>query len=257
MQRENYLCPIVAKEELRDRLFSISVQCLPVAKAALAGQFLHIACGEAHLLRRPISICNVEGDTVRFVFEVRGEGTKWLSKQLKGASLDIIGPLGNGFSGEAAGRILFIGGGIGMFPLYLAMKRANGEKDGVFGFQTKNAVVMEGALQTVLNKLVITTDDGSYGEAGFVTQHAAALLEQKKYDKIISCGPQAMLKAVAKLAETYSVPCEISLEERMGCGIGACLVCACKIKKKTGESSYLHVCKDGPVFKSQEVDFDD
>jgi dihydroorotate dehydrogenase electron transfer subunit len=257
MQKTNYLCPIIKKEKLRDGLISIEVFCPPIAKEAAPGQFLHIACGDGHLLRRPISICDVSEETVRFVFEVRGEGTEWLSKQKEGTTLDILGPLGRGFSLLNTGKTLFIGGGIGVFPLFLAARRVRGEAHGVLGFQTKAQVVMEEEFSPIFSNLVITTDDGSYGQSGLVTAPAEQLLKEGGYDMVYACGPTPMLKGVVKLAQKYKVPCQVSLEERMGCGIGACLVCACKTRGEGGEGHYSHVCKDGPVFSAEEVVFDD
>lgn len=257
MQKTNYLCPILQKEELRPGLFSMTVESREMAAQAAPGQFLHISCGEGRMLRRPISICDVEGDGLRFVFEVRGEGTKWLSGQNVGDVLDILGPLGHGFTTQGVKKALFVGGGIGNFPLLLAARKIEGEADGVLGFKNKALVVMEKEFTCAFSHLVIATDDGSYGQVGLVTEHAQKLLQKNKYDIIYSCGPGAMLKQVAALAEKYNTPCEVSLEQRMGCGIGACLVCACKIKKQDGGEGYLHVCKDGPVFLAQEVVFDD
>jgi dihydroorotate dehydrogenase electron transfer subunit len=256
MPKTNTLCPIVKKEQMLSGLFSMEVFAPAIATLAAPGQFLHISCGEGRLLRRPISICDIEDGIVRFVFEVKGEGTGWLARQKEGAILDILGPLGRGFS-PCPGKTLFIGGGIGVFPLLFAARQAGGEAHGILGFLTKSRVVMEEEFARVLKTLTVTTDDGSWGIPGLVTEAAEALIKEGAFDRIYACGPTPMLKGVAALSETYGVSCEVSLEQRMGCGIGACLVCACKTKGEDGAGHYSHVCKDGPVFDAKEVLWDD
>jgi len=228
--------------------------CPEIVALAKAGQFLHIRCGEK-ILRRPISICeiNKEDETIRIVFDIRGEGTYWLAQKQVGDKLDILGPLGNGFDlSDTNKRVLFVGGGIGVPPLLEAAKHFRGTADAILGFKCSDCAVLIEDFQKECAEIDITSDDGSMGEKGFVTSVFGNKIATKTYDIIYACGPTPMLRAVSEIAATNGIPCFVSLEERMGCGVGACLVCACKIKSNSG-INYKHVCKDGPVFNAEEV----
>lgn len=220
------------------------------------GQFLHILCGDK-TLRRPISVCdyNPGSHTVRLVFQVKGEGTRWLSDCVPGEYLDILGPLGNGFPIEKAGaRPLLVGGGIGVPPLLYCAKSNPGSADAALGFRSKDNVILLDDFRSVCSDVTLTTDDGTAGRRGFVTDAVREKLASGGYTSVLACGPAPMLSRVAAVAAEYGTECFVSLEERMGCGVGACLVCACKIKTADGET-YKHVCKDGPVFNAREVVF--
>jgi dihydroorotate dehydrogenase electron transfer subunit len=244
---------LIKKEELREGLFDFTIQNKEMAEKCLAGQFLHIKCGNKTMLRRPISICDVEGDNIRFIFEVRGEGTKELSQFKVGESLDVLGPLGKGFTLlDKSKKVIFIGGGIGIFPLLMAAKHYGENAIVLLGFRDKKTVVLKNEFEKLGCTVLIATDDGSEGYNGFVTD----LLNPQNIDGIFACGPKPMLIKTAKFAKENGIFCELSMEERMGCGIGACLVCACKTKKGEG-TTFSHVCKDGPVFNASEVIFDD
>lgn len=242
--------------KLAEGLFALAIDAPAIAALARPGQFLHIKCGDANLLRRPISICDVEGDVVAVVFQVKGEGTAWLAERKAGDSLDLLGPAGNGFDFETLGeRPVFIGGGIGVPPMLYTMKRAaeQGMKPtAILGFRSKAAVILEDDFAAI-GDVYTATDDGSYGIYGYVSdvlrEHA------DDFTSVCACGSKPMLKAVAGIAEAHGLPCQVSMEERMGCGIGACLVCACALKAENGETRYGHVCKDGPVFDSREVEW--
>lgn len=256
MKKHPFLCTIAAVEEKVPNIYAITVTNQELAQAAQPGQFIHIKCGEQFTLRRPISICDASEDKLTFIFEVRGEGTAWLAQRQVGQVLDILGPLGHGYSTDGVQRALVVGGGIGIYPLFLTAKKV-GKADAVLGFRTKDLVVYEQEFRSVCDQVEITTDDGSYGTHGLVTLPMEQLLKENKYDMIYACGPMRMLQAIAELAKIYGVPCQISMEQRMGCGIGACLVCACKVKSGMSETEwkYSHVCKDGPVYRAEEVDF--
>ena len=224
------------------------------AQIAQPGQFVHIRCGQANLLRRPISICNwaAERDLIRIVFEDRGEGTHWLSQCAVGDSLDILGPLGHGFSMEPDGRYLLVGGGIGIPPMRGCAQYTQGRSTAILGGRSADKVILRDCFQEECAKVLMATDDGSLGYHGFVDALVRQELEQdRNYDTVLACGPKPMLRNVAKVAEEFGIPCQVSMEERMGCGIGACLVCACDMK----DGSRKHVCKDGPVLDSKEVDW--
>lgn len=238
--------------QIADKTYDFTVACPEIAAEAKAGQFLHIRCGE-FTLRRPISICALSDDrtAIRIVFEVRGEGTVWLAARGAGERLDIMGPLGNGFP-DLDGRILLVGGGIGTPPLLQTAKEHSGKVDAILGFRGKEAVILEADFRAACAAVHVTTDDGSYGEKGFTTNVMPRLCAQKAYDAVFACGPQAMLRGIAEIAAQRSVPCYVSLEERMACGVGACLVCVCAVQKD-GEAAYRPVCEDGPVFRAEEI----
>ena len=221
------------------------------------GQFVHIKCGEGTLLRRPISICewteSREGDTLTIVFEVRGEGTAWLARRPAGHTADVLGPLGNGFAIDREGRYLLVGGGIGVPPMLGCARYTGGTSTAILGFRSKDKTILLDEFGGDCNDVQIATDDGSLGYHGFVD----ALVRQelgrdRSYDAVLACGPKPMLKSVAKVAAESNVPCQVSMEERMGCGVGACLVFATPMR----DGTVKHVCKDGPVFDAEEVDWD-
>lgn len=222
------------------------------------GQFIEIRVQNEiePLLRRPISIYNIEESIVEFIFQVKGKGTQILASKKEGEEIDILGPLGEGvFTFEGKKNIAIIGGGIGIFPLHeLAKEAKNNVKINMYiGFRSKEFVILEEEYKQLADKFILTTDDGSYGERGFAINFLKEDLEKEKVDEIYACGPLPMLKAVQLLARETNIPCQISLEERMGCGIGVCLGCA--VKANAGEEiEYTHVCKEGPVFDSRKVE---
>ena len=223
------------------------------------GQFLHIKCGDGQLLRRPISVaCAVPDepeDLATLIFEVRGEGTEWLSRRKVGDELDVMGPLGNGFDAAQPGRYLLVGGGIGVPPLMQYGECLQWPRTAVLGFRTgaKAFPAITSRFQDHCEQTYICTDDGTLGRHGFVDAQVRDILERdRSYTAVLACGPKPMLKSVAKAAAEFGVPCQVSMEERMGCGVGAGLVCSCGMK----DGSVRHVCKDGPVFNAEEVDWD-
>lgn len=245
------LCSIVERKKLTSDIFSMELDAGEIAQAARPGQFVHIRCGEGLLLRRPISICDAWGDTLRIVFQVRGAGTEWLSQRRAGETLDVLGPLGNGFAIPEQGPVLLVGGGIGSAPMCFAARLLGRRGEAALGFRSRNGVILADELQTVGIKVTVTTEDGSLGENGRVDQIVRKQLLEQPNLTILACGPPPMLKAISAVAAETGCPCQISLEERMACGIGACLTCSCKVK-----GHYKRVCKDGPVFDSQEVEWD-
>lgn len=257
------LAKLVKKEQLKSDIFKFSVEAPEIVKSAKPGHFVEIRVSDnvEPFLRRPISIYNMdkENGILEFIFQVKGKGTEILSKKSEGDLIDIIGPLGYGtFKYEEFQNIAVIGGGIGVFPLYELSK--NAKKDGknvniYLGFRNKEFVLLEEEFKSVSDKLVITTDDGTYAEKGFAIDFLKQDVEDKKIDCIYACGPLPMLKAVRNYAIEKNIPCQISLEERMGCGLGVCLGCAVKTSKSPKDKpEYLHVCKAGPVFEAKEVE---
>lgn len=254
---------IASIEKIAPGIFKMTLKSSYIAENAVPGQFVNVKCSEGinALLRRPISICSVDTEekTVTICFQIKGIGTEYLSKKKTGEKVDIIGPLGNPFKiSDEYGKIAVVGGGIGIFPLLHVLNESKkASKSAFLGFRNRDYVVMEDRFKRAADELFVSTDDGSYGYKGLVTDLLVKELENSQYDMIYACGPMPMIKGVVGIANRYGVKCQISLEQRMGCGIGACLVCACKTRAQTPEGwEYSHVCKDGPVFWSDEVVLD-
>ncbi|WP_080874815.1 dihydroorotate dehydrogenase electron transfer subunit [Oceanobacillus timonensis] len=236
---------MIAKETIEMTLYQpeISQQTVP-------GQFLHLLV-PGFTLRRPISIAKVhpEEGTVTILFKMVGGGTNALAAYQPGMTVDVLGPNGNGFAIEdvkEGERILLVGGGIGVPPIYHLARRLsekNVELVAVLGFQSKDYVFYEDAFKEMAETYVVT-NDGSYGHQGFVTHVFPKVGE---FDQYFSCGPLPMLRAVT--TELKDTTGKVSLEERMGCGVGACMACVLP----TVDNSYKKICSDGPVFSAQEV----
>lgn len=258
----NLHAKLIRKEKLKDDIYKFSVDAKQIAKNTKPGNFIEIRVTDntEPFLRRPISVYNVDKEKgiLEFIFQVKGKGTEILSKKVEGELIDIIGPLGYGtFKYENYKKIAIIGGGIGIFPLYELAKNAikSSNVNTYLGFRTKDLVVLENEFKNVSNKLTITTDDGSYKIKGFAINELKKDIGKEGIDCIFACGPLPMLKAVREYAIEKDIPCQISLEEKMGCGIGACLGCAVKTAKSTKETpEYWHVCKAGPVFQAKDVE---
>ena len=217
-----------------------------VGNGVVDGEFVDIKI-PGFYLRRPLSICDKEEGKLTVVYKVVGEGTKVLSQMPVGAELEVLTGLGRGFDPEACkSRALLIGGGLGVPPLYLLAKelKARGKRvTAVLGFNKADEIILADEFKSVCDEVVISTADGSVGVKGFVTDAIAAM--QPVYDYFYACGPMVMMKAVCAALEG---PGEASLEERMGCGAGFCY--GCSIETKNGPK---RVCKDGPVFKKEEL----
>ena len=252
---DNY--SILEKTEIAAGIFSYVIYCPEPASAAKAGQFVHIKA-DGFTLRRPISICDVDKEkgTLRIVFEVRGAGTDKLSQLNVGDKMNMIAPLGNGFTTKNVPEgktVIVVGGGIGVPPMLQTAKTfPDNRVKTVIGFRSKDRVILEDDFISIGSDVSVCTDDGSYGEKGLVTFPLIEELEKGNASMIYACGSTPMLKAVVNAAKLYNVPCEVSLEQRMACGVGACVGCAVNINRG-GRNFVLRVCKDGPVFKAEEV----
>lgn len=244
-------CVISEINKLNKSTYEFVVVNKDLSKQALAGQFLHIKCGDKRVLRRPISISDVNGDKTNFVVEIKGEGTKWLCERSLGEVLDVIGPLGNGFK-LPKGKVLVVGGGVGVPPLLFSAKSAWDSATAILGFRNKGSMMLLDEFNDVCDEVYVTTDDGSFGTRGMVIEPLKMLLNEGSYCEVLTCGPRAMMKSVAELCLEHDIPCQVSMEERMGCGVGACYVCACKTLKD-GAEYMSRVCIDGPVFNAQDV----
>ncbi|EPF14596.1 dihydroorotate oxidase B electron transfer subunit [Bacillus cereus] len=256
MQKQNMI--VVNQKEIAKNIYELVLQGTLVQQMNEPGQFVHIKVveGIAPLLRRPISICNVDQEKNEFtmLYRAEGQGTKTLATRKQGEMVDVLGPLGHGFpveEAEAGQTALLVGGGIGVPPLYELSQRlvAKGVRViHILGFQTKDVVFYEEKFAE-LGDTYVATVDGTHGTKGFVTD----VIDNYgiDFDILYSCGPLAMLRALEgryKEKKAY-----ISLEERMGCGIGACFACVCHLQEDPSGHSYKKVCSDGPVFPIGEV----
>lgn len=252
------LCQIVSQEKIADHIFELTLKGELVNEMHEPGQFVHLKVSDQldPLLRRPISIAEIDKSKKEFkmIYRAEGKGTKLLSDNKIGVMIDVLGPLGNGFPLEEAklgDTALLVGGGIGVPPLYELSKQLvqKGVKViHVLGFQSANVVFYYERFSK-LGETYVATVDGSFGEEGFVTN----VIEDKKidFDILYSCGPTPMLRALEQNYKHKNV--YLSLEERMGCGIGACFACVCHTGDDPTGHSYKKVCSDGPVFKAGEV----
>lgn len=207
------------------------------------GQFINILL-EGKFLRRPISVCDYDDESITIIYKVVGEGTKQLSEMTDGEVLDVLTGLGNGYDISKSKKPLLIGGGVGVPPMYNLAKTliADGQMPTVvLGFNTKDEVFYENEFNALGCKTLVTTVDGSYGIKGFVTDAMSDI----DYDYFYTCGPLPMFKAVYNSTETSG---QFSFEERMGCGFGACMGCSCKTKYGN-----KRICKDGPVLVKEEI----
>ena len=248
---------IVCKKALAGNIYSFTVHCPDAAEIAQCGQFVHILA-PGFTLRRPISICEIDrvNGTIRFVFLVKGHGTEAIARLNEGDMIDMIAPLGSGFSVQSAPagkRTLVVGGGIGVPPMLETAKNCR-NVTAVLGFRSYGNIILADEFGKVCDSVIICTDDGSVGEKGIVTAPLTRELEKGDVGAVFACGPTRMLGAVADTAKQYGVFCEVSLEERMGCGVGACVGCVARIHRDE-EEKLLRVCKDGPVFNAEEVLF--
>lgn len=253
-----YYPPIIEQKQIGQDIFSMKLECREIAQTALPGQFVNLYCKEGEmLLPRPISICQVDKEegTIRLVYALVGKGTRSFSHLKVGDTIKVLGPLGSGFKiEEGINKHILVGGGIGVPPLVELAKHLKGQVYAFLGFAQNPILVDE--LEGYGVKVFIATEDGSVGFKG----NAVKLLDKEniKGDMIYSCGPRPMLKAVSKWAEEKGIRAQVSMEERMACGIGVCVGCTCKTKKKDDtEFQNRKVCTDGPVFWSKEVVWDE
>lgn len=251
-----------------------------IAGEAKPGQFVHVRCGDEYrpLLRRPFSIHKVEVQGIEILYKVVGEGTRILSERKKGEKLDILGPLGNGYRLPVTSHrspVILVGGGVGVASLlFLAEKMILPITDHrlpitvLIGAKTRDQVLCEDDFRRLGCEVKISTEGGSYGHKGLVTELLKTFLQtpnSKLRTIIYACGPKPMLKEVADIANKNNILCQVSLEEHMACGLGACLGCAVKTVTSLSRAEsrdnqlrvtsfiYRRVCKDGPVFNAREI----
>ena len=243
---------ILDKKTIAREIYSFTIYCPEVAEIANAGQFVHIRTGN-FTLRRPVSICGIDSEkgTLRIVFEVRGEGTAEISRLNQGDVIDMLAPLGHGFTiNPEFKKVILIGGGIGTPPMLPLAEIYGTNATVITGFRSADAVILQEDFKKTGAETILCTDDGTTGIHGFVTTPFSEIITSA--EAVYACGPMPMLRNIAGICKENNIFCEISLEERMACGIGACLGCACRTIRND-EEYFAHVCKDGPVFNAEEV----
>jgi dihydroorotate dehydrogenase electron transfer subunit len=248
---------VLANERVAHGVGLLALHAPRVATAVEPGQFVHlrIATGVDFLLRRPFSVHRASGDTIEILYQVLGRGTLDLASRIRGDVMDAIGPLGTGWDvPERVAHVLLVAGGLGAAPLGMLAERlaARGVAVSVAqGAPTAERLVARDLFASVARRVEVATDDGSAGERGFVTVVSGRLLKTDRPDLVCVCGPEVMARAVAAQAAGADVPCRVSLERLMACGIGACLSCVV-----TTTHGRKRACVDGPVFDAGEVCWD-
>lgn len=246
---------IIRQEEIADQIYSMWLRTEQIAQHAKAGQFVSVYCSDgSRILPRPISICEIDkaDGAIRLVYRIAGKGTEEFSVLHTGDQLEVVGPLGNGFPTKSQ-KAFLIGGGIGIPPMLELAKTLDCEKQIILGYRNDELFLVDELKRQ--GEVYIATEDGSIGTKGNVLD---AIRENAlSADIIYACGPTPMLRALKEYAIEKDIECWISMEERMACGIGACLACVCKSANKDGHTNVKNkrICKEGPVFRAREVEF--
>ncbi len=255
-------CTVTGARLVARDVAAMTVRAPELAAACEPGQFAHIYCGGGvySLTRRPISISKVEGDELGFLFQIKGEGTRWLAQRRPGETVNLMAPLGKGcYRLPGQGKVYIAAGGIGYAPvIFLAQRAAARGLDArmFVGARDSGSIYCLDEMEKLGVPVEVATEDGSLGERGFVTAPLERAIQADRPDLICCCGPEPMLRAVARLGRTYGVPVQVSLEQRMACGVGACKGCVVPVRGQQDGVHYRNVCSDGPVFCGEEVFFD-
>ncbi|MBR4208955.1 MAG: dihydroorotate dehydrogenase electron transfer subunit [Lachnospiraceae bacterium] len=247
-----YMASVVSQNRIGTGIFDLWLHVPEIAEAATCGQFVALYSRDhSRLLPRPLSLCEVKDGQIRLVYRVAGAGTEEFSGLAKGDSVRVMGPLGNGFPMENRGRALIIGGGIGIPPMLMLAERLPGEKQILLGYRDERFLQDE---FQAYGPVHVATEDGSFGTTGNVMD----IIREKKLeaDVLYACGPKPMLRAIKEYAAEKNILAFISMEERMACGVGACLGCVCQTNSIDGHSNVKNkrICKDGPVFEAGGVE---
>lgn len=260
MAKVQCMAKIVRAEQLAAGVFSMWLLAPEIARQAVPGQFISLYCDDSdRLLPRPISLCEIDKESgrLRIVYRVAGAGTKEFTAKQAEDEIRILGPLGNGFSLNEVpaenGKSVLIGGGIGIPPMLELAKQLTGDVTVVVGYRNSDTFLLE-ELKYAANRVVIATEDGSIGTKGNVID---AIKEENIHgDVVYSCGPLPMLRGVKDWGFSEGVKTWVSMEEKMACGIGACLACVCNSTEVDDHSRVKNkrICKDGPVFLSTEIE---
>ena len=246
--KKNYITSIISNECIVDNIFKLTVG-LDEDLIARPGQFVQLKLpSDEFTLRRPLGIADLNRDRLTMFYRIVGRGTQFLSTLREGMQLELLAPLGNGFNFRFGEKILLVGGGLGLAPLIFAAHSFDGTDILIGGKNKSEAEVWQKEFDGAVSEMFIATDDGSLGFGGFVTELLPEVLLKKNYDAIFLCGPMIMMQRTAELAHARGVKCFVSLESRMGCGLGACL--SCSIDTRNGRKK---ICKDGPIFNAEDV----
>ena len=247
-------CIIIDNIQISDDKYLIRVKSKESYKYSKAGQFFMLK--SSTFLRRPISLHYIDNDVLEFYYQVKGDGTQYLSKLKKDDTINIQGPLGNGFDTSIQNKkVLIVAGGMGIAPIKLLIEKLNTNNSItlIMGGANESAIKIMQRFNTDNIELYITTDDGSVGDKCNTVDKTKEILKEKSFDIIYTCGPTIMMKGLIKVARENNIQCYASLEERMACGVNACLGCNIEIKDENSENGYIlkKVCHDGPVFDSK------
>lgn len=263
-------CRVLDHQPVASRHYKLILSSPYISSHAEAGQFVNVKCSETNdpLLRRPLSVHRISKAHKRFelLYKVAGKGTELLSKTSVGSELDILGPLGKGFKIDPGKKIAILaGGGMGIAPLLALSEQMTNYKLQMtnalyilIGAKTRDSILCENEFRKITDQVLVSTDDGSYGKKGFVSDILLDFLDNGLGTRdsglatIYSCGPKPMLRAISEIAYQKKIDCQVSMEQHMACGIGACM--GCVIKTSEG---YKKVCDEGPVFDSREVIWQD
>jgi len=283
---------VVSNKQLTRDCWRITLEAPQIASEIKPGQFINVKIGKTFdpLFRRPFSVFRrVMKDGgyygIEVVYKVVGRGTSLMTELAPGDELDVIGPLGHGFEWGRDKKVhVLLGGGVGLPALFMlgeeisqAVSESGLELNILLGAETKKAIVLEKEFKTLKGKVLVSTDDGTYGYHGYVTEMLKDAIDRGGISPdcaIYACGPEPMLKALQPICQQYGIPAQVSMERHMGCGIGVCLSCVCKVDRDSvlkyrdlksshiqfspeAEFGYALVCKDGPVFRIDEVIFDE
>lgn len=247
-------CIIIDNIQISDDKYLLRVKSKESYKHSKAGQFFMLK--SSTFLRRPISLHYIDNDVLEFYYQVKGEGTQYLSKLKKDDTINIQGPLGNGFDTSIQNKkVLIVAGGMGIAPIKLLIEKliANNSITLIMGGANESAIKIMQRFNTDNIELYITTDDGSVGDKCNTVDKTKEILKERSFDIIYTCGPTIMMKGLIKVARENNIQCYASLEERMACGVNACLGCNIEIKDENSENGHIlkKVCHDGPVFDSK------
>lgn len=242
---------IISNRPVGEDIYRLQVNAPFIVQTAVPGQFVQVHIDRAGLLlRRPLGVAEVDGDKgwLTMYYRVIGKGTAALAQMKPGDVLNCLGPLGQGFA-LSAEKPLLIGGGMGLAPLLFLAQRFEGRATLLMGGRNRREVFWFDFFSPLAKEIFITTDDGSVGEKGFTTTLLPELLSERSFDALYVCGPEIMMRRIFEIADKAGVPCQVSLERHMACGLGACLSCVVDTK----DGGRKKVCQDGPVFWGQEV----
>lgn len=252
-------CEILSNHEVADNLFEINLASNLIAGLSQAGQFVEVKASQGYdpLWRRPFSIHDATNNKLTLLYQLRGNGTKFMVGLKKGDFLDIIGPLGNGFKfPDKLSKVILLGGGCGIAPLYLTAKTAlekNIPTEVIWGLSTCSENDVINKFIDLGLKIHIATEDGVYGKKGFVSEYYTDIIEIANSNiAVMACGPTPMLRSIHNYLKDSNASCQVSLENLMACGLGLCQGCTIKINFNDS-TKMVRVCKEGPVFEAKDI----